>query len=547
MQALPLACWLLTFRVMTTNFSHNLQFSSCLLTFAVILWGAIGCNKDTALPAQAEPPQQGPQADAAFDDTAPRVARANPPAADDVEPRPEAKSRLVRALREQIETAEPFAEGGVVDPLLDILTEADEILSQAKLRNMEAIRQTNRQVRVGAARLSPHIVLVIAERLRKTDLGCYGNAPSVTPAIDRLADSGMRFTNYYAGGPDPDSGFWALFTGNNPQRAPHTSRDPYQIEEEALTMAEVLWRAGYNTAYLGSWKGAERPLLHGFDEWVGRLPTPPAAEAFPEVLLTGRSQMRIVENSGGQRKTSLQQLLVAETKSYIDRAINSSRPFFVIVSLPSVAVCQAMTNSTAPEAALSAWDEFVGELTSHLAEKNLQRRTCVIFTALCGDDSPRPEKANPPAITKLDHPLTESRLQAPLIVSWAGNVAGESESDHLCVAWDLPATCFDLAQVSHRPANLPGLSLLPTLRNKSQPEHSLLLWESRTTPRTQAVRKGKWKGVYVEGDKTLRLYDLEQDPHETTDVAAQYPEIVKQLVVSPPARSTKTASAKSNR
>lgn len=500
------------------------------------------------MPARAQPAvrEQG-EATSAIDDTAPRVARANPPPADDVEPRPEAKSRIMRALREQVETAEPFAEGGVVDPLLDILTEADEILSQAKLRNMEAIRQTNRQVRVGAARLSPHIVLVLAERLRKTDLGCYGVAPSVTPAIDRLAESGMRFTNYYAGGPDPDSGFWALLTGNNPQRAPRTSGEPYQIEEESLTFAEVLWKAGYNTAYLGSWKGTERPILHGFDEWVGRLPTNPAAEAYPEVLLIGRSQMRIVENSGGQRKTSIQQLLIAETKSYIDRAINSSRPFFVIINLPSVAVCQAMTNSTAPEAALTAWDEFLGELTSHLAEKNLQRRTCVIFTALCGDDGPRPDTANPTANTKPDHPLTESRLQVPLIVSWAGNVAAQSVSDLLCVAWDLPATCYDLAQVAHRPPNLPGLSLLPTLRNKPQAEHPLLLWESRTTPRTQAVRKGKWKGVYVEGEKTLRLYDLEQDPHETNDVAAQHPEIVKQLIARPPAKSTKTASAKSTR
>lgn len=532
---------------MTTNLLLSLRFSFCAFAIAVTLCWSAGCNKDTAVPARAQPPvreQQG--ASPTVDELPPQLAAgSNPAAADDVEPRPEAKSGIVRALREQVETTEPFAEGGVVDPLLDILTEADEILSQAKLRNMEAIRQTNRQVRVGAARLSPHIVLVIAERLRKTDLGCYGDAPSRTPAIDRLAESGMRFTNYYAGGPDPDSGFWSLLTGNSPQRAPRNTVEPYQIEEETLTIAEVLWKAGYNTAYLGNWKSSQRPVVHGFDEWVGRLPTHAAAEAYPEVMLIGRSQMRIVENSGGQRKTSIQELLIAETKSYIDRAINSSRPFFVIVSLPSVAACQAMANSTAPEAALTAWDEFVGDLTSHLAEKNLQRRTCVMFTALCGDDNARSGTAHPTANNKHDHPLTESRLQAPLIVSWAGNVAAQSVSDRLCVAWDLSATCFDLAQVSHRPANLPGLSLLPALRQKPQPEHLLLLWESRITPRTQAVRKGKWKGVYVEGDKTLRLYDLEQDPHETTDVAAQHPEIVKQLIVNPPAKSaSKTTAAK---
>jgi arylsulfatase A-like enzyme len=524
--------------------------------FAAMFCGVSGCGELLALrggageQAQTDrkvlpppvQPRRGPTVSERPDPTAPDAVPRDATAPDDVEQRPAAKTGLIRGLREQVESSQPFEEAGVVDPLLDMLTEADEILSQAKLRNMEAIRQANRQIRVGAARLSPHIILLVVDRLRKTDLGCYGNPRSVTPQMDLMAASGMRFTNCYAGGADPDAGLWALLTGKNPRHAPGTDSATYQLREDDQTLAEVLWRASYNTAFIGVWTGTQRPLQHGFDEWVGRLPTHDLAEAFPEVLLIGRSQMRIVENHGGQRRAGIHKLLQAEAESFIDRASSNSRPFLLVVRLPSAEVCRIVAGSQAPETALAVWDEFVGGILSFLSEKNLQRRTCVMFTALIGDASHLTNTGTSPR-PPMDHPLTEGNLQVPLLVSWAGSVPRDRVSDHVCAAWDVAATCIELAHVSHRPPDLNGLSFVPALRQQNQPEHALLFWETRGTPRVQAVRKGTWKGVYIDGEKTLRLYNLAEDPQETTDVAAKHPEIVRQLIV-PPAKPTKTAKAR---
>jgi len=418
-----------------------------------------------------------------------------------------------------------IAESGAADPLLGMLAEADEILSQAKLRNREAIRQANRQVRVGAARLSPHIVIVVADSVGHRELGCYGAAPSLTPQLDRLAANGMRFSNYYAASCQSEAGFWSLMTGRNASRAPRTAEASYQLRESQRSLADVLWNAGYTTSFLGVWTGAQRPTELGFDDWVGRIPTNAAAEAFPEVLLTGRSQMRIVENANGQRKASFASLLAAEAEAYLDRNAKSDRPFLLVVRLPSAEVCQFGAPSPQDRtAALKDWDDFVGRLSARIDEHNLRRRVCVMFTALTGHDS-----AESPS-----HPLRESSLRAPLIVSWVGGVPRDAVSDHVCTAWDVLPTCVELARVSPAPDGMDGISFSGSLRQQAQKEHPLLFWESRGNPHVQAVRKGQWKGVYVAGDRSIHLFNLQQDPGETTDVAEEHPDVVKQLIVRQP-------------
>ena len=78
-----------------------------------------------------------------------------------------------------------------------------------------------------------------------------------------------------------------------------------------------------------------------------------------------------------------------------------------------------------------------------------------------------------------------------------------------------------------------GISFLPTLLGADdQPTHSHLYWEFHEKGGKQAIRKGKWKGIKLnvfEGNETIQLYDLEQDPGETKDLASEYPEVVEEI------------------
>jgi arylsulfatase A len=510
--------------------NHRLR-PTCWVAFVGLVLSLCSLPGCDALRSAAEPEaNRPPSADGtpplpATGPTRHKTGKATLPP-DDVATSPPAKNGLIRSLKDQVESNQAIEESGVIDPLLDSLMEADEILSQTKLRNREAIRQTNRQVRVGSARQSPNLILVLVDRLGQSELGCYGHLGAATPHLDKLAANGMRFENYYAGGPNPEAGFWSLMTGRNASRAPRTE-SPFQLRETDVTLADVLWKASYTTAYYGQWTGTNRPLEHGFDDWAGRVPTNDAAEAFPEVLLTGKTQMRVLKNRDGQRQTNMLELLQAEVQSYLERSATASRPFLMVVRLPSAAVCQrALGNESTP---LAAWDQFVGAITHQLSEQSQQRRTCVLFTALSGQESD--DASGHGKFRTAEHGLGEAGLRVPLIVSWAGGVPRDTVADHVCAAWDILPTCTELAHVSPRPIDLDGLSFNSALHQQTQAPHTLLFWESRGTPHVQAVRKGEWKGVYVAGDQTLRLYNLQQDPGETTDVAGEHPDVVKQLIV----------------
>jgi arylsulfatase A-like enzyme len=437
-------------------------------------------------------------------------------------------------LKQQIESSQVIEEAGAADGLLEMLSDADDMLNQIKVRNREAIRQANRQVRIGAARLSPNIILILVDRLGHADLGCYGADGSPSPHLDQLAADGMRFENYYAGGPTDEAGFWSMMTGRNASRAARTREAPYQLQDSDITLAEVLWKASYTTTYFGLWTGSGRPIEHGFDDWTGQVPGA-ALEPFPESLLTGKTQMRVLENASGRRAASILKLLAAETDAFFDRTASLNRPFLLVVRLPSAAVCQTalatIDPSNSTSSTIAACDDFVGACVDRLADLKLQRRTCVIVTALSGRSHVAAQAGAAGKFQTAEHGLAEGSLRVPMIVSWIGNVPGNTVSPHICAAWDVLPTCADLAHVTPRPVEVDGLSFSAALRRETQTDHPLLFWESRGTPYVQAVRRGKWKGVYVAGDRNLKLYDLERDPGETTDLANEFPDVARQLVV----------------
>ena len=112
----------------------------------------------------------------------------------------------------------------------------------------------------------PNVVIILADDLGWSDIGCYGGEIS-TPNLDRLAEHGMRFTNFYSTSKCFPSRA-ALLTGVYAQECGFGSTFKNPISN-AVTLGEVLHNAGYNTYWSGKHHGIENPINLGFDKYYG--------------------------------------------------------------------------------------------------------------------------------------------------------------------------------------------------------------------------------------------------------------------------------------
>lgn len=191
-------------------------------------------------------------------------------------------------------------------------------------------------------------------------------------------------------------------------------------------------------------------------------------------------------------------------------------------------------------AMISYLDERVGELVSTLKEEGLYENTLIIFssdngpTFNGGTDSPWFKSGGPFKSERgwAKAFLHEGGIRVPMIASWPGKIAAASESIHISAFWDLLPTLCD-ASGADVPAGVDGISYLPELLGKDeQKQHPYLYWEYLAYGGQQAVRMDHWKAIrknIQKGDLDLELYNLDEDIAEQHNVAADYPEIIKQI------------------
>jgi arylsulfatase A-like enzyme len=188
-------------------------------------------------------------------------------------------------------------------------------------------------------------------------------------------------------------------------------------------------------------------------------------------------------------------------------------------------------------AMISYLDENIGLLMQALKDLGLYNNTLVIFTSdngptfNGGSDSPWFDSGGPfrSEFGWGKGFLHEGGIRVPMIASWPGYIEPGSVSDHISAFWDVLPTFCEIAGIE-TPEYTTGISFLPTLLGGEQVEHEYLYWEQ--PPRQQAVRKGPWKGMRKDihsGDLTVSLFNLDVDPAEQHDVAAQHPDIVKEM------------------
>lgn len=422
----------------------------------------------------------------------------------------------------------------------------------------------------GADRL-PNVVLILADDLGYGDLGAYGNRVIRTPRLDRMAAEGTRFTQFYAGSTICAPSRAVLLTGLHAGHATVRNnvtwpRGDAPLLPSDVTIAEALSEAGYTSGAFGKWAlglGASTgsPARQGFDAFFGYEDQSEAHDYYVPRLqrIEGGSVVDVDVDSTRYSHD----VVMDEALDFIRE--NRDRPFFAYLAVapphkdlvvPPEALApyldrdgQSVFQETRAEGApnatyaamVSVLDQGVGEVLDLLAELGLDHDTVVLFTS---DNGSHAEQGHDPAITgssgllrgtKRD--LYEGGIRVPMIAWGPGRVPAGAVSEHVWAAYDVLPTLADLAGAPV-PAGVDGISVEDALTGSGPaPTHEALYWEWREPAARggeflQAVRAGDWKLLRftdASGASRVELYDLRTDLAETTDVAAERPEVAARL------------------
>jgi arylsulfatase A len=429
----------------------------------------------------------------------------------------------------------------------------------------------------------PNIVFILADDLGYGDLSCYGQKNFVTPNIDQLAESGIRFTQHYSGSTVCAPSRSSLMTG---QHTGHTfirgnkewqPEGQYPLEAEAVTIAEVLRDAGYVTGAFGKWGlgfiGTEgEPDNQGFDEFFGFNCQRLAHNYYPYHLWYNNKKVMLKGNEGTGTGQYAPDIIHEQALKFLEN--NKDKPFFlyypsVIPHAELFAPEEYMKKyrgkfepeksykgvdggenyrlgpyGSQPEshaafaAMINVLDDQVGELVSKLKELGVYENTVIFFSS---DNGPHLEGGADPdyfdsnGIFKgYKRDLYEGGIRAPMIAVWKDKIEAGGKTGHISAFWDVFPTVCDITG-TRAPENIDGISFLPTLlnNNKQQKKHDYLYWEFHEKGGRQALRKGDWKlikyNVFDHEKTTTELFNISEDPAEENNLSEEYPEKVKNL------------------
>ncbi len=423
-------------------------------------------------------------------------------------------------------------------------------------------------------RTQPNIVLINCGDLGYGDLGCYGSTAHDTPALDRMAAEGVRLTDFYMASPVCSPSRGAMLTGCYPARIGFDSFDGLHVlfpgmgvglNPSEVTIAQLLSDAGYATAMVGKWHCGDQPEFlptrHGFDQWLGLPYSNDMGRQTGTLVLTEEERADLEEQLGiklpsfdypplplmlDEAVVEAQPDQATLTSRYLQESIrfmreNRDQPFFLYfahmyVHLPIyVQEHFAAASRNGPYGAAVACIDWAADVILHeLASIGLDDDTIVIFTsdngalARPGEGSNAPLRAN-------QGTTWEGGQRVPCIVRAPGRLPSGAENSEMTTAMDLyPTIAAWAGAVLPDDRTIDGRDIGDVLGGSSGSPHEAFYYYSGSN--LEAVRSGPWKlHVYKTpgprgGEGSIEaLYDLTNDIGETTDVAADHPDIVARL------------------
>ncbi|MFO7901611.1 MAG: sulfatase family protein [Planctomycetota bacterium] len=425
--------------------------------------------------------------------------------------------------------------------------------------------------RPAAAADPPNFVLIFADDQGYQDIGCFGSPKIKTPNLDRMADEGMRFTDFYVGAPVCSASRASLLTGCYCDRVGvggvfFPNRNHQGLNPDEITVAEVLKHKDYATACIGKWHlGDDEPFLptrQGFDSYFG-VPYSNDMTVNPDVAVADDVVWRegmTLERLRSEKPTKnwvplLKDEAVIEypadqstlTKRYTEEAVsfiksNKDRPFFLYMphTMPHVPLFASEKFSGTSDRGLygdviEEMDWSVGRVLAALKEAGIDDNTLVIYTS---DNGPWLSKgANGGCALPLrdgKFSTYEGGMREPCIMRWPGKIPAGSTCGEIAATIDVLPTFATLADCPVPDDRvIDGRSIVPLLEGKpgAKSPHEAYFY------RRTAVRSGKWK-LLLKARSTVKerpagpcpqLYDLSTDISESNNLAEEHPEIVARL------------------
>lgn len=401
---------------------------------------------------------------------------------------------------------------------------------------------------IAADESKPNIIVILADDLGRGDYSDFGTKDIHTPNIDRICHEGLTFDNFYANSCVCSPSRAALMSGCFPNRVGVggmvREEDPdgnwAYLLPSAKLLPQLLKPAGYHSAIVGKWNlginSPNQPTERGFDEFDGFLGD--MMEDYWTHLRHGlnlmRHNMETVSPEGHATDVFTDWAL-----RYLDARSKNKEPFFLYLAynaphdpiqpkpewLEKVKARQPGISEKRAKlvALIEHLDEGVGKVLAKLDETGLAKNTLVLFTSDNGGVLAN-EANNGPWRSGKTH-MYEGGLRVPCMVRWPGHIAPGTHSSRVTLLMDILPTAMEMAGQTP-PEGLDGVSFLPTLRGEAQPEpvrDLYFMWREGGLQHqggsTEALRQGDWKLVRDNVFAPIELYNLKDDPQETTDLA----------------------------
>ena len=384
----------------------------------------------------------------------------------------------------------------------------------------------------------PNVIVIITDDQGWGDFSINGNKNLQTPRLDKIAEQGVYFTNFYVS-PVSSPTRSEFLTGRYHPRSGvyHTSGGGERINLDETTIADVFKKAGYSTAGFGKWHSGMQYPYHpngrGFDEFYGFCSGHWGDYFSPPLEHNGK----IVQGDG-----YIPDDITEKSMAFIEN--NKDNPFFIYLAFNT------------PHAPMQVpdiwWDKFkdkeielladerykedidftrvalamcenidwnVGRLMDHLQKLNLEENTIVVFF---NDNGPNYYRWNG-GMKSIKGSTDEGGVRSPLFVRWPGVITPGMRIDTIAAAIDLLPTLADLAGIEYQTQNtLDGLSLKPLITDMDKEWNDRLIfshWRGHTSVRSQKYRLSR------EG----QLFDMTVDLGQYNDISMNEPNITSQL------------------
>lgn len=429
-------------------------------------------------------------------------------------------------------------------------------------------------------KMNPNIVLIFLDDMGYGDLSCFGATGYKTPNIDRLAATGMRFTNFYVAQAVSSASRAGLMTGCYSNRVGISGAlmpwDSIGINPEEEIIPELLGKIGYRNCAVGKWHLGHLfpflPLQNGFHEYLG-LPYSndmwpvdydgiPASEdknqrmlRYPVLpLIKDNEKTRDIKNLDDQAE-----LTTTYTEYAVDFINRSAKnPFFLYFahSMPHVPLAVSDKFKGKSEQGLYGdvlmeIDWSVGEIIKTLEENDISDNTLVIFTS---DNGPWLNFGNHAGSTgglrEGKGCSWEGGQRVPCIMAWPGKIDPGVICNNMASTIDILPTLCSITGADLPDKKIDGVNILPLLESKFDADPRKIFHYFYRRNSLENIRKDQWKlvlphtyrsyegqmpgnngwpGEYSTGTTGYELYDLRRDPGERYNVIDLYPEHAEEL------------------